>query len=88
MEIYLHPLRKPLKAEGDISRALLILPLACPMFTRHFMFKKHEDLWSVLAALPPSWGGDRQRPSAGDRDTAGYRVTPHRLAGSSPQDPA
>lgn len=86
MEIYLHPLRKPLKAEGDISRALLILLLACLMFTRHFMFKKHQDLWSSPPSLPPSWEGDSQRPSAGD--TAGCRDTPHRLVGSPPPDPA
>lgn len=45
MEVYLHPLRKALKAEGDISRVLL-----CLTFIRHFMFIKHKDLWSS----PPS----------------------------------
>lgn len=49
MEVYLHPLRKALKAESDISRVLLILPLSCLMFIRHFI--KHKD----LRALPPSF---------------------------------
>lgn len=51
MEVYLHPLRKALKAEGDISRVLFILPLLCLMFIRYFMFIKHKDLWSSLPSF-------------------------------------
>lgn len=75
MEVYLHPLRKPPKAGGDISRVLLILPLSCLVFIRHFMFIKHKDLWSSPPSLVLGEGkGSQQRRAAGDGDTTGGRA--------------
>lgn len=75
MEVYLHPLRKPPKAEGDISRVLLILPLLCLMFISHFMFIKHKDLWSSPPSLLLGEGkGSWQRQAAGDGDATCCRA--------------
>lgn len=89
MEVYLHPLRKPPKAEGDISRVLLILPLSCLMFRRHFMFIKHKDLWSSPPSLLLGEGkGSRQRQAAGDGDATCCRardIPASPCGGSRPQ---
>lgn len=75
LEVYLHPLRKPPKAKGDISRVLLILLLLCLVFIRHFMFIKHKDLWSSPPSLLPGEGkGSQQRPAAGDGDATCCRA--------------
>lgn len=89
MEVYLHPLRKPPKAEGDISRVLLILPLSCLMFIRHLMFIKHKDLWSSPPSLLLGEGkGSRQRQAAGDGDVTCCRardIPASPCGGSHPQ---
>lgn len=62
--------------EGDISRMLLILLLSCLMFIRHFMFIKHEDLWSLLPSLLLGEGkGSWQRQAASDGDITCCRAT-------------
>lgn len=92
MEVYLHPLRKPPKAKGDISRLLLILLLLCLVFIRHLMFIKHKDLWSSPPSLLLGEGtGSQQRRAAGDGDATCCRawdIPAWPLWGSSPPDPA